>query len=137
MGSEGERKSNSRIVALMVFLIISVCSCSIGRVYMGSEIKEDPKEKIAVGSTTKSEILEIFGPPILVQKQYDGDIFIYAYHRKNSTTLTLEEPVFTNITFFTYTRIQQKKDSLVILFDKDGVVKSYGHYEGTTELTPF
>ncbi len=137
MGSEGERKSNSRIVALMVFLIIAVCSCSIGRVYMGSEIKEDPKEKIAVGSTTKSEILEIFGPPILVQKQYDGDIFIYAYHRKNSTTLTLEEPVFTNITFFTYTRIQQKKDSLVILFDKDGVVKSYGHYEGTTELTPF
>jgi outer membrane protein assembly factor BamE (lipoprotein component of BamABCDE complex) len=137
MGFEGERKSNSRIVALMVFLIISVCSCSIGRVYMGSEIKEDPKEKIAVGSTTKSEILEIFGPPILVQKQYDGDIFIYAYHRKNSTTLTLEEPVFTNITFFTYTRIQQKKDSLVILFDKDGVVKNYGHYKGTTELTPF
>ncbi len=137
MGSEGERKSNSRIVALMVFLIIAVCSCSIGRVYMGSEIKEDPKEKIAVGSTTKSEILKIFGPPILVQKQYDGDIFIYAYNRKNSTTLTLEEPVFTNITLFNYTRIQQKKDSLVILFDKDGVVKSYGHHEGTTELTPF
>jgi outer membrane protein assembly factor BamE (lipoprotein component of BamABCDE complex) len=137
MGSEGERKSNSRILALMVFLIIAVCGCSIGRVYMGSEIKEDPKEKIAVGSTTKSEILKIFGPPILVQKQYDGDIFIYAYHRKNSTTLTLEEPVFTNITFFTYTRIQQKKDSLVILFDKDGFVKSYGHHRGTIELKPF
>ena len=136
MDSEGERKSNSRILALTVLLIITVCSCSIGRVYMGSEIKEDPGERIAVGSTTKSEILKIFGPPILVQKQYDGDIFIYAYHRKNSTTLTIEEPVFTNITIFTYTRIQQKKDSLVILFDKDGVVKSYGYYEGTTELQP-
>ena len=33
-------------------------------------------------------------------------------------------------------RIQQKKDSLVILFDKDGVVKSYGHYKGTMELNP-
>lgn len=137
MGSEGEQRINSWILALMVFLIIAVCSCSIGRVYMGSEIKEDPREKIAVGSTTKSEILKIFGPPVLVQKQYDGDIFIYAYHRKNSTSLTIEEPVFTNITFFTYTRIQQKKDSLVILFDKDGVVKSYGHYEGTRELKPF
>jgi outer membrane protein assembly factor BamE (lipoprotein component of BamABCDE complex) len=103
---------------------------------MGSEIKDDPREKIVVGSTTKSEILKIFGPPVLVQKQYDGDIFIYAYLRKNSTTLTLEEPVFTNITIFTYTRIQQKKDSLVILFGKDGVVKSYGYYEGTTELLP-
>lgn len=137
MGSEGERKSNSRIVALIVFLILPVCSCSIGRVYMGSEIKDDPGERIAIGSTTKSEILEIFGPPEQVQSQYDGDVFIYAYYRKNSTTLTLEEPVFTNIAFFTYTRIQQKKDSLVILFDKDGVVKSYGHHRGTTELTPF
>ncbi len=136
MDSEGERKSNSRILALTVFLIITVCSCSVGRVYMGSEIKEDPRERIVIGSTTKSEILEIFGPPALVQKQYDGDIFIYAYLRKNSSTLTIEEPVFTNISVFTYTRIQQKKDSLVILFGKDGVVKSYGYYEGTTELQP-
>ncbi|MCK5554147.1 MAG: hypothetical protein KAJ09_13435, partial [Deltaproteobacteria bacterium] len=59
------------------------------------------------------------------------------YFRKNSTRLTLEEPVFTNITFFEFKRIQQKKDSLVILFDKDGVVKSYGYNRGTTELKPY
>ena len=137
MGSEGERKSYSRILALTVLLIITVCSCSIGRVYMGTEIKDDPRERIVIGSTTKSEILKIFGPPVRVQRQYDGDLFIYAYLRKNSSKLTLEESVLTNITLFTYTRIQQKKDSLVILFDKDGVVKSYGYYEGTIELKPF
>ncbi len=136
MGSEGERKSYSRIAALAVLLIIAVCSCSIGRVYMGSEIKENPRERIVVGSTTKSEILKIFGPPVRVQRQYDGDIFIYAYLRKNSSTLTLEEPFVTNLTFFTYTRIQQKEDNLVILFDQGGVVKSYGFYEGTRELRP-
>jgi outer membrane protein assembly factor BamE (lipoprotein component of BamABCDE complex) len=134
MGSEGERRSYGKIPALMVLLIISVCSCTIGRVYRGSEIKEDPKERIVIGTTTKGEILRIFGPPYLVQKQYDGDIFVYTYHRKNSSTLALEEPVFTNITFFVYRRIQEKRDSLVILFDKDGVVKNYGYYEGTGEL---
>ena len=136
MGSEGERRSYDKIPALMVLLIISLCSCTIGRVYRGSEIKEDPKERIVIGTTTKGEILGVFGPPYWVQKQYDGDIFVYTYHRKNSSTLTLEEPVFTNITFFVYRRIQEKRDSLVILFDKDGVVKNYGYYEGTGELEP-
>lgn len=136
MGSIGERKSYSRILAFSFLLIITVCGCTIGRVYRGSEIREDPKERIIIGTTTKGEILSIFGPPDRVQKQFDGDIFVYAYLRKNSSTLTLEEPVFTNITLFTFTRIQQKKDSLVILFDKDGVVKDYGHYQGTTELRP-
>ena len=136
MGSEGGRKNYSRILALTVLLTIAVCSCRIGRVYMGSEIRENPREKIVIGSTTKSEILKIFGPPVRVQRQYDGDIFIYAYLRKNSSTLTLEEPVLTNLTLFTYKRIQQKRDSLIILFDKYGVVKSYGYYEGTRELRP-
>jgi len=45
--------------------------------------------------------------------------------------------LITNITFFEYTRIQQKKDGLVILFDKNGVVKNYGYQKGTLELTPF
>jgi hypothetical protein len=39
--------------------------------------------------------------------------------------------------FFTYTRIQEKTDSLVILFGKDGVVKNYGSQRGISELTPF
>ncbi len=136
MGSEGERRSYSRILALTGLFTIAVCSCSIGRVYMGSEIKENPRERIVIGSTTKSEILEIFGPPEHVQSQYDGDLFIYAYLRKNSSTLTLAEPFITNISIFKYNRIQQKRDSLIILFDKNGVVKSYGYYVGTTELQP-
>jgi len=137
MASEREQRSSSRNPGLIVFFVILLSSCTIGRVYMGSEIRGEPREKIVVGSTTKSDILEIYGPPDRVQRQYDGDLFIYAYLRKNSSTLTLEEPVVTNLTFFTYTRIQEKKDSLVILFDGEGLVKNYGFYRGTKELTPF
>ena len=111
--------------------------CTIGRVYIGSEIKYDPKEKIQNGVTTKSQILDIFGPPDLMLRQFDGDVFVYAYLRKNSTKFNIEEPYITSLTIFTYSRVQQKKDALVILFDKDGVVKNYGYQKGTLELTPF
>jgi len=125
------------LIALIALLMVLTCSCSIGRVYMGSEIRYDPNEKIKIGSTTKGEILGLFGPPDRIQKQYDGDIFVYAYLRKNSSTFTIEEPYFTNFVIFQYTRVQQKKDGLVILFDRDGVVKNFGFQKGTQELTTF
>lgn len=129
--------NSSKIFILVALLMNLVCSCTIGRIYMGSEIRNDPKEKIKIGTTTKAEILETFGPPERIQMQYDGDIFVYAYLRKNSSKLTLTEPYFTKLTIFQYTRTQQKNDSLVILFGKDGVVKNYGFNKGTTELTTF
>ena len=137
MVSIKERKNYNNILILVSLLMILAYGCSIGRVYMGSEIRYDPKEKIKIGSTTKSEILETFGPPDRIQKQYDGDIFVYIYLRKNSSKLTIEEPYLTHFTFFQYTRIQQKKDGLVILFDQDGMVKNYGFQKGTPELTTF
>jgi len=132
-----EQMSYSKVLIFLALLLTLACGCSIGRVYMGSEVRADPKEKIRIGSTTKGEILETFGPPNLIQKQYDGDIFVYAYLRKNSSKLKIEEPYLTKFVIFQYIRIQQKRDGLVILFDKDGVVKNYGFNKGTTELTTF
>jgi outer membrane protein assembly factor BamE (lipoprotein component of BamABCDE complex) len=132
-----EPRNCGRILTAMVLLMILAWGCTIGRVYIGSEIRSDPKEKIQIGLTTKSRILEIFGPPDRIAQQYDGDIFIYAYLRKNSSKFVLEEPYLTNWKLFTYTRIQEKKDQLVILFDKEGVVKNYGYQRGVLELKPF
>ena len=137
MGSTKERMSCVRVFVFVFLLVFPVWSCTVRRVYIGSEVKEDPQQRIQIGSTTKSDILGIFGPPVRIQIQYDGDIFVYAYLRRNSSKLTIEEPYLTNLTFFTYSRIQEKRDSLVILFDKDGVVKNYGFHRGTKELTTF
>jgi len=125
----------NRTFVLIPLLMTLMCSCTIGRIYKGSEIRCDPNEKIRIGFTTKGEILEIFGPPLRIQKQFDGDVFVYAYLQKNSSVLTIEEPYFTNFTIFQYTREQQKTDGLVILFDKNGVVKNFGFQRGTKELT--
>ena len=127
----------NRTFVLIPLLMTLTCGCSIGRIYKGSEIRYDPNEKIKIGSTTKGEILEIFGPPLRIQKQFDGDVFVYAYLQKNSSVLTIEEPYFTNFTIFQYTREQQKTDGLVILFDKNGVVKNFGFQRGTNELTMY
>ena len=137
MGSTKERMSCVRAFVTIVLFMVLTWGCTIGRIYIGSEIRNDPKEKIQSGLTTKSDILSIFGPPDRITHQYDGDIFVYAYLRKNSTKFVIEEPYITNTTFFTYTRIQEKKDHLVILFDRDGVVKNYGYQKGTQELTTF
>lgn len=137
MASEREQRNSSRKLAPIISLVMLLSSCTVGRVYVGTEIMENPDTRIVIGSTTKSDILGIYGPPGRVQRQYDGDLFIYSYFRKNSSSLNIEEPVVTDLTIFTYTRVQQKKDSLVILFDKDGVVKNYGFYRETEELTPY
>jgi outer membrane protein assembly factor BamE (lipoprotein component of BamABCDE complex) len=126
-----------RLPALLVLATTLTWGCSIGRTYIGSEIRSDPKEKIQIGVTNKSDILSIFGPPERITSQFDGDIFVYAYYRKNSSKFVIEEPYFTNLTILSYTRVQEKRDHLVILFDKDGVVKNYGYQRGIKELTPF
>ncbi len=137
MASTKERKNCSKTLALTVLLTTMTWGCTIGRMYVGSEIKDDLQDKIAVGATTKSDILSIYGPPDTVHRQYDGDVFIYRYFRRNTSALDLKEPIVTRLTIFSYSGVQQKDDSLLILFDKEGVVKSFGYHRGTGEMTRF
>ncbi len=122
---------------LGIFLFILASGCSIGRVYVGSELRYNPAEKVIPGQTTKSQILEAFGAPDLIQRQHDGDVFIYAYIRRNYSKLSIQEPIITNLLLFSYSNIQEKKDNLVILFDREGAVKSFGFQRRTDELTPY
>jgi outer membrane protein assembly factor BamE (lipoprotein component of BamABCDE complex) len=118
-------------------ILLLITGCTIGRVYVGSEIQGNPSEKIVSGQTTKSQVLETFGAPDLVQRQHDGDIFVYAYSRRNYSRLAIQEPVVTKLQIFSYSHIQEKKDNLVILFDREGIVKGYGFQRRTGELTPY
>lgn len=122
-------------IGFIVLMLIT--GCTIGRVYVGSELQGNPSEKLVSGQTTKSQVLDIFGPPDLIQRQHDGDIFLYAYIRRNYSKLAIQEPIITHLQFFTYSNIQEKKDNLVILFDREGIVKNYGFQRRTGELTPY
>jgi outer membrane protein assembly factor BamE (lipoprotein component of BamABCDE complex) len=107
------------------------------RTSIGSPVREDAPSVLVVGETSKAQVLASFGPPDLIVRQLDGDVFVYRFLRRNTNTFTLEEPVFTNFTFFTYTRSTEKDDRLSILFDARGVVSSFGLRRGTAEFGTF
>ena len=86
---------------------------------------------MVVGQTTKREILERLGPPDRILRQYDGDVFVYAYIRRNATTITIEEPVITNLMLFSYQKTQEKSDRLVVFFDRAGFLSGLGYRRGT------
>lgn len=136
MDSRKVLQSIAKYWIVCIFLIL-ITGCTIGRVYVGSEIKGNPSEKIVPGQTTKSQVLDFFGAPDLIQRQHDGDVFVYAYLRRNYSKLTIQEPVITRIQIFSYSNIQEKKDNLVILFDREGTVKNFGFQRRTGELTPY
>ena len=92
---------------------------------------------IQKGKTMKGDILTLFGAPSQILSQTDGDIFIYEYKRENSTELEISSPLVAvggSVTFFTYTKNDSKSDSLVILFDRAGIVTSFGYTNETQKL---
>jgi hypothetical protein len=131
--AKGTRKRRSEC-ALLALLGMLLSGCEVVRVYQGSQLTADPYEWINSGQTTKADVLRVFGPPDLIQRQLDGDVFTYAYLRKDTRTFTIEEPVITDLEFLSYTRIDEKTDRLVVLFDRAGIVSAFGYRRSTEEL---
>jgi hypothetical protein len=117
--------------------LLAGAGCTMTRVTVGSPLREDAAQRLVVRETTKVQVLASFGPPDSIVRQLDGDVFVYRYVRRNSSTLTIEEPVVTDLTLFSYTRSDERDDRLSILFDASGVVVSFGLRRGTEELGSF
>jgi hypothetical protein len=129
--------STERLVAVLLLLGLLLGSgCMIGRRYVGSEIRPDAGELIEIGRTTRAEVLAHFGPPDRIVRQREGDVFVYRYEQRNQTELTIEEPVVTNFEIFSYQKVQEKSDLLMVFFDRAGVVTAFGYRHGRKELEP-
>jgi hypothetical protein len=111
--------------------------CIITREYLGNEIPVVADGELVPGITTKADVLRNVGPPDRIARQYDGDVFVYAYIRRNENSLILSEPVITHLTFFQYIKEQEKSDRLVVMFDRAGVLVSVGLQKGTRALEPY
>lgn len=112
-------------------------ACTIVRVYSGNELAPALDAKIAAGQSTKAEVLRDLGPPDRLVRQYDGDVFVYAYIRRNVNSFELSEPVFTRLLIFSYTKTQEKSDRMVVMFDRNGIVTGVGFRRGTEQLETF
>lgn len=121
----------------LVAAALLATACTIERAYVGNEFGELPEGSVIVGQTSKREILELMGAPDRILRQYDGDVFVYAYIRRNATTIAIEEPVITNLMINTYVKTQEKSDRLVVFFDRSGLLSGLGFRRGTQQLERF
>jgi outer membrane protein assembly factor BamE (lipoprotein component of BamABCDE complex) len=108
-------------VALCATSLVS-SGCTIGRYYTGAPLRGEPSALID-GQSTKSDVLRLFGPPTTISHQTDGDTFVYLYVQQNTSTFTVRDPVI-GYTWFSYSRSLSNRDTLLVLFDFTGVVRS-------------
>jgi outer membrane protein assembly factor BamE (lipoprotein component of BamABCDE complex) len=120
-------KKTALFACIVVFL---TSACTIVKVYEGNPLKVNPDGIIKIGHSTKAEVLRNFGPPTRFARQYDGDIFIYEYINNQGQMFELKEPLLTQTKFFLYKKMIARRDLFLILFDKQGVVLSYGYKQG-------
>lgn len=125
------RSTTSSLAGL---LLLCLCGCTIVREYVGAPLRADPGHEIRPGITGMAEVLEIFGPPDRIVRDTTGDVFVYRFQRRNSETFVIEEPLITQFEFFRYSRTREKEDRLVVLFETDGRVQSFGYQRGTSEF---
>jgi hypothetical protein len=120
--------------ALALIAAFACGACTIGRDYIGNELRANPKDVLRPGATTLAQVMEMFGAPDKIQRRHNGDVLIYRFVRGNRTELELEEPVITGITFFTYTKKQLKANRLTLFFDDSGTLTAFGYTGGLEEL---
>jgi outer membrane protein assembly factor BamE (lipoprotein component of BamABCDE complex) len=123
-----------RFVALgcVLALVCLTAGCTIARWYAGVPLRGDPAVLVK-GESTKSDVLQLFGPPTQITHQTDGDVFVYTYDRWNYSSFTVAEPI-TGQRVFTYTRGFNNRDRLVVLFDYFGVVRGLAVERETKQL---
>lgn len=108
-----------KISAVLTSIVLATTGCAIKGISHGSEISESQAAKIEVGKTTKHDVYLEFGNPT---KMMDNDkVFFYNWTRGSKVqVLGLGQGDATTF-------------SLVVVFDKNDVVKNYKMTRGATE----
>lgn len=68
----------------MLFILLGACMTGTSRVEMGNDVVQANVEKIIPGVTAKSQVLEIFGPPLALARK-DTAIFMPSKQGRDSS----------------------------------------------------
>ena len=105
-----------------------LCGCSLSYTEIGIPVPE--ADGLEIGRTTKSHVLEALGPPRLVRRQFDGEL--YTWRRTKGRRRSLEIlPIF--VKAFFYSDGESRRDELSLLFDHEGVLQGIGRRLETEE----
>lgn len=129
------------LVALLV-----LAGCVMGTQRDGRVIASADVAQISVGSTTKQEVLDRFGPPNSFKRLreeleedfdpderlflplYDENVYVYEYTEDSET-------FFSAALLYTYFNRERLADRLMVIFDDDDVV-AYVAFSKQTDAVP-
>ena len=138
--------------ALMLAFAISLSGCvGISTQYEGNPIQAEDLAKVEIGTTTRAEVLEIFGSPLRIDRADITGLAERALSRYQGEKLSLEiDPSLFNdvyiyerreidrfallLGFFNYVVSDERSDRLSVFFDKAGKVLGLGWTPGTEGL---
>ncbi len=115
--------------ALAAFLVAGMLSgCAFTFTEVGTSVPGPGG--LEIGRSTKAEALATLGPPVLVRRQFDGDLYTWRRTKSRLRSLTIL-PVY--VKAFYYSDHESRRDDLSLLFDHDGVLRGIGLRRETEE----
>ena len=114
--------------ALLLAALVALSGCTLTYEEIGTGVP-DP-HNLVVGRSTKLEVLEALGPPRLIRRQFDGDLYTWRRVTVRERSLTLL-PVY--VRAFYYADRESRRDDLSLLFDHEGILRGIGLRKETEE----
>ena len=106
---------------LLFVILLFVIGCSSASRTVGSNNKwHDVRASFKVGASTEADILELLGPPALIDLRSMRNKTIYYYWLEKSETSN------TNLIFFYTTDEVVKYDRAMFIFNEEEVLEKYG-----------
>ena len=106
-------------VTLLVGMLLS--GCAITHLEVGTWLP--PIHELEVGATTREQALALLGPPRLVRRQFDGELYTWRILRGETRSIAIL-PVFVRLFF--WQESQLLRDDVALLFDRSGVLRAVG-----------
>ncbi len=105
----------------VILLLAALCGCSFTYTEVGTKVPDTNGLEIGVSTTT--DALAQLGPPRIVRKQFDGELFTYRRIESRRRSLTIF-PIFVKILYVAAG--EQLSDDVSLLFDHKGVLRGIG-----------
>jgi hypothetical protein len=105
-----------------------LCGCALTYTEIGTRVPET--QGLEIGRSTKPDVLEALGPPRLVRRQFDGELYTWRRTKSRTRSLTIL-PIY--VRAFFYSDGESRRDELSLLFDREGVLRGIGRRLETEE----
>jgi hypothetical protein len=119
-----------RLAALALALVL-LPGCAIVRTEIGAPVPDI--YGLEVGVTTREQALARLGPPRLVRRQFDGELYTWRALRGHLRSVTIL-PILVRLFYWEDSSLL--RDDVTLLFDERGVLRAVGRRLETAEKEP-